>query len=237
MQAVRTGHDPMTDLTGIDYGALALALVCWLGFDMLANHPRDGKWASLSHLMDRYRNGWMRVMTQRDMRMVDTIIQSAVLQGCTFFASTAILLVGGLLALLGAADQAIGIVRDLPFAAETTRALWQIKVLGIVTVLMYAFFKFAWAYRVYTYCIVVIGSAPAQEAPESADAATLAGGLIGLGARHFDRGIRAYYYALAATAWFLHPALFMVSTLWVTAVLIRREFRSKARAILARGVD
>ena len=225
----------MTDLTGFDYGALALALLCWFGFDMLANRPRDGKWASLSHLMDRYRHRWMRVMAQRDMRMVDTIIQSAVLQGCTFFASTAILLVGGLLALLGAADQAIGIVRDLPFAAETTRALWQLKVLGIVTVLMYAFFKFAWAYRVYTYCIVVIGSAPVQEATESADAATLAGGLIGLGARHFDRGIRAYYYALAAIAWFLHPALFMVSTLWVTAVLIRREFRSKAHAILARG--
>ena len=174
-------------------------------------------------------------MTQRDMRMVDTLIQSAVLQGCTFFASTAILLVGGLLALLGAADQAIGIVRDLPFAVETTRALWQIKVLGIVTVLIYAFFKFAWAHRVYTYCIVVIGSAPVQEAPESTHAATLAGGLIGLGARHFDRGIRAYYYALAAAAWFLHPGLFMVSTLWVTGVLIRREFRSKARAILAQG--
>ena len=225
----------MTDLTGIDYGALALALVCWFGFDMLANRPRGGKWASLSHLMDRYRHRWMRVMTQRDMRMVDTLIQSAVLQGCTFFASTAILLVGGLLALLGAADQAIGIVRDLPFAVETTRALWQIKVLGIVTVLIYAFFKFAWAHRVYTYCIVVIGSAPVQEAPESTQAATLAGGLIGLGARHFDRGIRAYYYALAAAAWFLHPGLFMVSTLWVTGVLIRREFRSKARAILAQG--
>ena len=225
----------MTDLTGIDYGALTLALVCWFGFDRLANRARGGRWASLSHLMDRYRHRWMRVMTQRDMRMVDTLIQSAVLQGCTFFASTAILLVVGLLALLGAADQAIGIVRDLPFAVETTRALWQIKVLVIVTVLIYAFFKFAWAHRVYTYCIVVIGSAPVQEAPESTDAATLAGGLIGLGARHFDRGIRAYYYALAAAAWFLHPGLFMISTLWVTGVLIRRELRSKAHALLAQG--
>ena len=225
----------MTDLTGIDYVALALALACWLGFDMLANRSRDGKWASLSHLMDRYRHGWMRTMTRRDMGMVDTMIQSAVLQGCTFFASTAILLVGGLLALLGAADQAIGVIRDLPFAVETTRGLWQIKVLVIVTVLTYAFFKFAWAYRVYTYCIVLIGSAPLEETPDSADFASRAGGLIGLGARHFDRGIRAYYYALAATAWFLHPILFMISTVWVTGVLIRREFRSRARAVLVGG--
>ena len=227
----------MTDLTPSDYLALALALACWLVFDKLANRPRDGKWASLSHLMDRYRYGWMRVMTRRDTRMVDTIIQSAVLHGCTFFASTAILLVGGLLALLGATDRAIAIVRDLPFAVETTRALWEVKVLAIVMVLIYAFFKFAWAYRVYTYCIVVIGSAPMADGPGSAGFAKRAGGLVCLGARHFDRGVRAYYYALAAAAWFLHPVLFMVSTAWVTVVLIRREFRSRAHGILASGSD
>ena len=227
----------MADLAPIDYAALALALTCWLVFDRLANRARGGKWASLSHLMDRYRSGWMRVMTRRDMRMVDTMIQSAVLQGCTFFASTAILLAGGLLALLGAADQAIAIVRDLPFAVETTRALWQIKVLAIATVLIYAFFKFAWAYRVYTYCIVMIGSAPVTDGPESKDFAGRAGELVSLGARHFDRGVRAYYYALAATAWFLHPVLFIVSTLWVTVVLVRREFHSRAHRVLASGSE
>ena len=39
----------MTDLTGTGYVALALSLVCRLGFDMLANRPRGGQWASLSH--------------------------------------------------------------------------------------------------------------------------------------------------------------------------------------------
>ena len=82
---------------------------------------------------------------------------------------------------------------------------------------------------------MVIGSAPLEEAPDSADFASRASGLIGLGARHFDRGVRTYYYALAATAWFLHPILFMISTVWVTGVLIRREFRSRARAVLMSG--
>ena len=120
---------------------------------------------------------------------------------------------------------------------ETTRALWEVKVLAIVMVLIYAFFKFAWAYRVYTYCIVVIGSAPMADGSGSAEFAKRAGGLVGLGARHFDRGVRAYYYALAAAAWFLHPVLFMASTAWVTVVLIRREFRSRAHGILATGPD
>ena len=55
----------MTDLTGIDYGALALALACWVGFDMLANRPRDGKWASLNHLMDRYRKRIRGIVAMR----------------------------------------------------------------------------------------------------------------------------------------------------------------------------
>ena len=42
---------------------------------------------------------------------------------------------------------------------------------------------------------------------------------------------------MAATAWFLHPVLFMVSTAWVTAVLVRREFRSRTRTILASETD
>ena len=111
------------------------------------------------------------------------------------------------------------------------------KVLVIAMVFICAFFKFAWAYRVYTYCIVVIGSAPEEDGPESAEFATCAGGLVGLGARHFDRGIRAYYYALAAAAWFPHPVLFIISTLWVTGVLIRREFYSRVRRSLASGSD
>ena len=176
-------------------------------------------------------------MAGRELRMIDTMIQGSVLQGCTFFASTAILLVGGLLTLLSVSDSAMSVVRDIPFAAETSRTVWQIKVLGLVTVLIYAFFKFAWAHRLYTYCIVVMGATPMDETPDASDCARRAARLLDLGALHFDRGIRAYYYTFAATAWFLHPVLFMVSTVWVTAVLLRREFRSRTRSILASEPD
>lgn len=223
----------MTDLAWLDYAAAVFALACWAGFDRFAGSSRPARVRpSLSQAMNHYRQGWMAVMVRREMRMVDTMIQGNVLQGCTFFASTAILLVGGLLAVLGAPDRALDIVRGLPFAVETTRALWQVKVLAVAMMLVYAFFKFAWAHRLYSYCIVVIGASPMRETPESARFAERAAGLLNLGARHFDRGIRAYYYTLAACAWFLHPALFMLTTAWVTAVLLRREFRSRTRAIL-----
>ena len=228
----------MSGLTVLDYAAVALLFACWWGFNAALFRARSGKWASLSRTMDRYRHGWMQVMAEREFfRMVDTMIQGSVLQGCTFFASTAIFLIGGLFAVLGATDSALEVLKDVPFAVDTTRAVWQIKVLGMVTVLIYAFFKFAWAHRLYTYCIVVMGATPVSGEDEAPRMAERAAGLLGLGALHFDRGIRAYYYTMAATAWFLHPILFMVSTLWVTGVLLRREFRSRTRTIVASGID
>lgn len=221
------------DLQWLDYAAAAFGLACWAGFDRFAGSSRPARGRpSLSQAMDHYREGWMAVMVRREMRMVDTMIQGSVLQGCTFFASTAILLVGGLLAVLGAPERAIEIVGGLPFTVETTRSLWQTKVLALVMMLVYAFFKFAWAYRLYSYCIVVVGASPMRETPESPRFAERAARLLSLGSRHFDRGIRAYYYTLAASAWFLHPVLFMLTTAWVTVVLVRREFRSRTRAIL-----
>lgn len=228
----------MSGLTVLDYAAVALLFACWGGFNAVVFRTRSGRWASLSRIMDRYRHGWMQVMAEREfMRMVDTMIQGSVLQGCTFFASTAIFLIGGLFAVLGATDSALEVLEDLPFTVETSRGLWQIKVLGMVTVLIYAFFKFAWAHRLYTYCIVVMGATPLTGEAEAPRNAERAARLLGLGALHFDRGIRAYYYTMAATAWFLHPVLFMVSTVWVTGVLLRREFRSRTRTILAAETD
>ena len=58
--------------------------------------------------------------------------------------------------------------------------------------------------------------------------------VIGLAAYHLNRGLRGYFFALAALAWFLHPAIFAFVSTWVVLVLYRREFRSRAlRAVRA----
>jgi uncharacterized membrane protein len=51
-------------------------------------------------------------------------------------------------------------------------------------------------------------------------------------ARHFNRGMRAYYFGIAALSWFVHPWLFVIATAWVVVVLYRREFRSRLLATL-----
>jgi len=176
-------------------------------------------------------------MLTRELRMVDTMVQSNLLQGVAFFASASLLLVGGLVTVLGATDKAVAILGQLPFTVPTSRTAWEVKVLLLIVVFIYSFFKFAWSYRLFNYCSILLGAAPFEVEPSEegkkiaqqlADLQTLAG-------RHFNRGVRAYFFAIAGLAWFVHPAAFAAATTWVTYVLHRREFRSHSHRILSTG--
>ena len=52
-----------------------------------------------------------------------------------------------------------------------------------------------------------------------------------------NTGLRCYYFAFAALAWFLHPLLVLVTTLLTMTMLIRRQFyfevASNISAVLA----
>ncbi len=56
--------------------------------------------------------------------------------------------------------------------------------------------------------------------------------LITLASAHFNRGLRAYYFATALLAWFIHPMALIVASIWVVLVLYRREFHSRALGLL-----
>jgi uncharacterized membrane protein len=50
--------------------------------------------------------------------------------------------------------------------------------------------------------------------------------------RHFNSGVRAYYFGLAALAGFVHPWLLVGATALVVLVLARREFLSATLAAI-----
>ena len=223
----------MPDFTLLDYVALAWFVLCWVGYTWFADKTRWHN-KSVTAAMAKHRCRWMRMMLRREQRIVDSNIQSILLHGVAFFASTTILLVGGLLAALGATDRAIQVLSDLPLAVQTSQAVWELKVLLLVAIFVYAFFKLAWSFRLFNYCAILIGAAPeGLESDEEIDAYTKQiANLNSLAAGHFNQGLRAYFYALAALGWFLHPVLFMVLTAWITVVLQRREFRSRSFRLL-----
>jgi uncharacterized membrane protein len=219
----------MPTMTVIDYIAVGWFLIAWFGYTAVVDYSPLRR-RSVSAAMNGFRRRWINEMIKREVRLVDTQILGNLMTGIGFFASTTILLIGGLFALLGASEAAINALADLPIAIRTTRPVWETKVLMLVVIFVYAFFKFAWAYRLSNYCAILIGAAPSRaEFSSSGDGrhverlARIANQM----GHHFTRGLRAYFFALATLGWFIHPALFIISSTWVLLVLYRRDFRSR----------
>ena len=228
----------MPDITPLDTLAFAFFVASWAGYTIFADHSR-WRSGSIMKLMDAYREQWMLQMQHRDVRIMDANIIGSLQNGAAFFASTTIFALGGLIAALGASDQAIGILATLPLVEPGTAETWQLKMLLLIAVMAHAFFKFAWTFRLQNYCSILLGAVPNETdaGPENTAIAKRAARISALAARHLNRGLRAYFFALAALAWFLHPVLFMAMTIYVLYVLYRREFRSKSLKALQSESD
>jgi len=222
-------------LETLDLAALLWFAVSVFLYTHLADHTSLHE-RSVTAAMADHRYRWMRMMLQRDMRMVDTSVQGNLLTSVGFFASTTIFVIGGLLASLGATDKAVEMIEALPLASTTTREVWELKILLLVALFVYAFFKFAWSFRLFNYCSVLIAAAPEAPVPdkEAHEYADRTARVNVNASRHFNRGLRSYFFALAALCWFLNAAVFIIATTWVIWVVYRREFRSHAYYSLKR---
>ena len=218
-----------------DLAALALFVAAWAIYSYTAE-GRFSRRSTLTAAMNRQREVWMRTMAQRDLRMVDTSIMIGLQQGTAFFASSCILAIGGCFAILGSGDRVLGVMGDLPFATVQSRAEFELKILGLVVILAYSFFKFGWSYRLFNYCSILIGAVPipndrnADELEVSVHRAARMNVLAGM---HFNAGLRGIFFSIGYLGWFIGPAVLAAATVLVVAVLVRRQFFSRARAAAA----
>ena len=224
-----------------DLAALALFVAAWAIYSYTAE-GRFSRRSTLTAAMNRQREVWMRTMAQRDLRMVDTSIMIGLQQGTAFFASSCILAIGGYLVVVGTllavagALRVLGVLGDLPFATVQSRAEFELKILGLVVILAYSFFKFGWSYRLFNYCSILIGAVPipndrnADELEVSVHRAARMNVLAGM---HFNAGLRGIFFSIGYLGWFIGPAVLAAATVLVVAVLVRRQFFSRARAAAA----
>jgi uncharacterized membrane protein len=217
-----------------DLLAILFFVVSWLGYSFVLEWTAHGR-TGLNARMHAYRDGWMQQMLHRDMRMVDAQIMASLQNGTAFFASTSLIAVGGTLTILRSTDDLITIVSTLPFGVQTTRMLWEIKVIGLAVIFVYAFFKFAWSYRLYNYVAIMIGAMPPSCQKDDAAAkrhALRTGKLCESAGRHFNRGQRAFFFALGYLGWFVSPWLLFATTAAIVVVMWNRQFTSDANAAM-----
>jgi uncharacterized membrane protein len=223
-------------LSPLDIAALAVFAACWWGYPWYAAR-REERSPGLVLLTNRYRHEWMRQMLARDLRMVDTSLIATLTQSSTFFSSTTVLILGGLVALLGTSETVQSALGKLPGAVRTSEQLWELKLLLLVAIFMYAFFKFTWSLRQFNFAGILVGAAPPVASEAGEEIARRAGQMTALAAEDFNQGLRAYYFALAALTWFVNPVAFIVGSLGVAAILFMLEFRSNAVKVLAGARD
>jgi uncharacterized membrane protein len=144
--------------------------------------------------------------------------------------------------MIGQTDQVAMVAKDLagglaaprgPWIVEAPRAAWIVKLLLVSAMLGVAFLHFVWAHRVLGYVAVLIGAIPnAPDSPEAFRVARKAAKLNILATRHFNRGLSAVYFTLAALAWLVGPTALILAATFTFATLVRREFFSETRRAL-----
>ncbi|WP_413207606.1 DUF599 domain-containing protein [Rhodospirillum sp. A1_3_36] len=214
----------------LDGLALAWFALAWVGYTYLADHSAY-RTKGITFAMNRRRRDWMMQATGRTLRIIDTNILGNLLTGIAFYSTTTIFVLGGLVAMLGVPDQGALAIQRIPLATPIPPAAWEGKTLLLLGIFIYAFFKFAWAFRLANYTSISVGALPTPEEADTEHAKRMSEStatLSALSAHHFNRGLRAYFFALAALGWLISPVLFIGLTAGVTLVLHRREFRSRA---------
>jgi uncharacterized membrane protein len=223
-----------------DWAALIWFFAAWIGYARFAAKQATRQ-PSLISTMNKVRRQWMTQATYREVRMLDGSVLQNLSTSPSFFASTTILIIGGLLAVLGTTDKATELVREIPFVARTSSLIFDLKLVLMLVIFTYAFFRFTWSMRQYTFGAQLVASVPEArqiEALGEAGAAVReafadrAARMVGLAAETFNDGLRAYYLSFAAIGWFFTPLVFAVATAVVILILYLREFHSDALKVL-----
>ena len=213
------------ELIGPDGVALVWFLLTWLGYGPLIqvwSHP-----SGVNVRLHEVRRVWMRVMLARDNRIVDTSLIGHTVHSATFFASTTMVALAALIGILGNFERSFAALGDLTFAAQTSPALAEMKVVLLVFVFAHSFLKLTWALRKLNYCIALIGAAPLEPDPARSGAiADRIATVFSLAIGSFNAGLRDYYFALAALVWLLGPGAFALATSGIVAMMLWHQFGS-----------
>jgi len=226
----------LSDITLLDYVAFCWFALCYFGYGWAVRHGPLKNRAGLVAAVEARRLEWMRNAWRRDVRIMDTQLLTTLSSGNAFFGSTTVIVLGGLAAMLGAADNVKIRLEQLPFVAESAVVMWEMKIIFMMALVIRAFFKFAWAFRLTHYLGIMLGAMPLWSETETAAGErhiVKTARLATVAATHTNDGLRTIYFAIAGLGWFLHPLIFMAACTWVLWVVYRREYRSKALAAIA----
>ena len=135
-----------------------------------------------------------------------------------------------------ATEELILVVSGLPFGIQATRELWEAKTVGLVLI-----FIMLLQVRLVVSAVQLRGDPGRRHAvrlgkghSEAAAHVRRTARLFEAAALHFNRGQRAFFFAIGYLGWFVGPVVLMIATVAVLWTMWRRQFACDAmRAVMA----
>jgi uncharacterized membrane protein len=210
----------------LDWLALVLFFGAVVAYSRYADHAGD---RLLNARMREIRARWMRRYLEREDRVLDSILTGHSINSIALFSSATLLIVVALLGVFTNADTAYHMALTSSFVVHTTKELFQVKLIGLVCVFVYGFYRFTWALLQYNYFLALVGSAPLNDhltPTRTVELGNQMSVVLNSAVTSFHSGFRSYYHALAWVGWFFHPLVFIAATAFVTFVLVYRQIAS-----------
>lgn len=214
-----------------EYAAFIYFAALWWGYGTYAKwRAKKGDRLSLSRALKNHRDAWALRLTHREMRMTDAALMANQERVVGFFASTTLLLMAAVLTAITRAAEIAELTSHMPTVGGQSAEQLEFKLVILLFILVYAFFKVTWSLRQYGFASVLIGSAPLPEEQiseeERAAFAVNFARLMDAAGHDNNSCLRAYYFALAVVVWVAGDIPFVVTTTAIVMVLANREFRS-----------
>ncbi len=223
--------------TWIDLICLIFFLVVWLGYAKYS-HRMASRRDSLAGMMKKQRVVWMQNCMIRSSHIDDAALIANVDRHVTFYASTTLLILAGLMTSLSQVVPIQNMLESLPYSYPIETTQIQLRLMVLVAIYIYAYFTITWSLRQLSFASVMLGAGQVQSkaSSQTTDAnlefAGLVAKVIDLSAHSFNGGLRAYYFSMACVSWLYHPMVFVLSCIAVVIVLYCREFKSKTLSVL-----
>ena len=151
----------------------------------------------------------------RDILAVQTLRNSTM--AATFLASTAVLLIMGVLTLSGQGDKLGNTWHALNLFGTTDPALWLLKTILLMLDLCYAFFCFTLAVRKFHHVGYLVNLPKGFEHPIITPRYVAA--YLNRAGRYYGLGMRAYYFTLPLLFWMFGPHLMLASSVALVFLL------------------
>ncbi|MBS4095955.1 MAG: DUF599 domain-containing protein [Sulfuricella sp.] len=221
------------DIYSNDLASFCVSMTLLIAYQLyLARKVRKNPYYTVQAVNVLARTVWVETVMKegKDILAVQTLRNSTM--AATFLASTAVLLIIGVLTLSGQGDKLENTWHALNIIGAKHSELWLGKLLILLLDLFVAFFNFSMAIRVFNHVGYLI-NVPLSLNHKMICPTHVAVHLNRAG-KFYSIGMRAYYFTVPLVFWLFGPHFMLLATLGLIVVLYRLD---RAPKILAADYD